>query len=83
MKVLTEHPLPANNWVAVNTLNVGDGFLRIAGPDNVTQDDFWILSTKEGNTISMFNPVDGSYITGVTNNMPVVPYKCVITPVLS
>jgi hypothetical protein len=83
MKVLTEHPLPANNFVEVKTLNVGDGFLRIAGPGNATQDDFWILAKKETGTINMFNPVDGAYITGVGDNLPVVPYKCVITPVLS
>lgn len=83
MKVLIEHPLPPNNFVPVSTLKVGEGFLRIAGPNNATQADFWILAKiNENNTIEMFNPIDGGYLFGVSGNTPVVPYPTVITPIM-
>jgi len=83
MKVLIEHPLPPNVFVAVRTLSVGDGFLRIAGPDNATQPDFWILSEKDtvNDEIKMFNPIDGGYLQGVSGNTPVVPYPSVVVPI--
>lgn len=83
MKVLVTYPLPAPTTVAVNTLHVGDGFLRVAGTPSATQPDFWILATIDANNnVNIFNPIDGGYITGVSGNMPVVPYPSVVTPIL-
>ena len=84
MKVLIPFPLPPNNFVEVRTLNIGDGFLRVAGPSNATQPDFWILMAKhpENNTVDVINLTDLIPITGVAQNMPVVPLPSVVTPIL-
>lgn len=74
MKVHIPFPLPAPNTVAANTLAVGDGFLRVAGDPPATQANFWILARIDQNqNVDIFNPIDGSHITGVAGNMPVVP----------
>lgn len=83
MKVLITYPLPAPATVQVNSLNVGDGFLRVAGTPSATQPNFWVLAKIDVNgNAEIFNPIDGSYLTGVAGNMPVVSYPSVVTPVL-
>lgn len=80
MKALIKYPLPANNWVEAHTLDIGTSFLRIAGPNNETQPDIWILLAKGVNTVDILNPLDMGIITGVAKNMPVVPYPTVLVP---
>lgn len=77
MKVHIPYPLPGvGGAVAVNSLTIGDGFLRVGGTPSVTQPDFWILAELDSNQdASIFNPIDGSYLTGVAGNMPVVPVE--------
>lgn len=82
MQVLTPLPLPSANMVSMNSLKVGDGFLRVGGTPPTTTDNFWILARIDANkNIDMFNPVDGSYITGVAGNSLCVPLPCRIVPI--
>lgn len=79
MQVLIPYPLQSGH-VEVKTLPIGTGFLRVAGPNNATQPDFWILAQKDTDTptIEMFSPTTGAYLKGVANNTPVVPTKATV-----
>lgn len=76
MKTLLPFPLPdASLSVAVNTLNPGDTFLRVAGTPSTTQPNLWELVLIDGNgNVNMRDVITpGDVIVGVAGNMPVVP----------